>query len=90
MLTFFVFIILWIGFAAISATVFTAVLRYDYESLPQVRWVRRAVLIWYTPITLIFMAATILSREDFDIFKDELQEAWDDPTYTPFQTETYL
>lgn len=94
MLTFFLFIIiLWPAFNVVSVTV-AETFGYVYDDLPQTKLLRRAYLFWYIPLTLIYMAITVRSAVDFDVFMEELEEAWYDPTYTPFQAdfddESYL
>lgn len=68
----------------------TAALAAAYDRLPQVKLVRRVVLLWYIPMSLLFVAIAVRSSEDMDVFIEELEAAWDDPTYTPFQDESYL
>lgn len=81
------FLAVW-AFLNALGVIFTHWTGYTYAKLPQVRFVRRAVLMFYAPLCLVAFAIFVIEKGDFreswNYWDHELNMGWDWPTYVPF------
>lgn len=87
MLFMFAFLAAWVILNSFGA-IFTFVTGYDYGKLPQVKPIRRTILLFYAPLILVAFVLFVIKigqlKGSWGYWDDELNLAWDFPDYVPF------